>query len=107
MRPTSQLQEKLRCYLSGRLHAFPEAEKQDDDDDDQTEQELPLRQADVVDPAALVEVQDATPARREGRAPGRTPSVSEDGQAVTTERWRRAPGCPALPRVGPGLPCPG
>lgn len=61
-------------HLSRRLHALPEAEIQDDDDDHQTEQQLPLGQADVMDPTALMQMKNAPPVSR------KEDSVREDGQ---------------------------
>lgn len=67
-------EEAERRHLSRRLHSLPEAEIQDDDDDHQTEQQLPLGQADVMDPTALVQVKDTAPVSR------KEDSVREDDQ---------------------------
>lgn len=100
LQPTSRLKEKQSHYLPGCLHAFPEAEKQDDDDDHQTEQELPLGQTDVMDAAALVKVQDASPARGEGGDQGR-----RHRSGGTTKTWTAGQprGCRAM-EPGTGLP---
>lgn len=103
LRPTSQRAGERRDYLSRRLHSFPEAEEQDDDDHHEAEQELPLGQADVVDPAALVKVQDSAPAGGGVGGSGEAPSVRVVTTGLSPQAHVRETGCsPASPgRLGP------
>lgn len=94
LRPTSQLKEKQRHYLSWCLHSFPEAKKQDDDHDDQTEQKLPLGQANVMNPTALMQMQDATPAGEDGIIREDDLGLDHRPAPESAHRWRRAQAAP-------------
>lgn len=72
-------EEAERLHLSRRLHSLPEAEIQDDDDNHQTEQQLPLGQANVMDPTALVQVKDTAPVSRKEDSIRDDDQVPRDG----------------------------
>ncbi|KAL0620564.1 hypothetical protein AAY473_008889 [Plecturocebus cupreus] len=78
--------EKLRTQVGGTEKK--EAKIQDDDDDHQTQQELPLGQADVMNPAALVKVQDATSVQRGGE--GTRISPCRPGLSLVALSWLTA-----------------
>ncbi|KAL0620565.1 hypothetical protein AAY473_008890 [Plecturocebus cupreus] len=72
----------------GKGYLDQEAKIQDDDDDHQTQQELPLGQADVMNPAALVKVQDATSVQRGGE--GTRISPCRPGLSLVALSWLTA-----------------
>lgn len=87
---------RLWPHLPGSPHALPQAEVQQDDDQQQAGCELPARGAQVVQAAALVQVQHPAPAG--GGGPGAPPPPAHDPPG---QRVGREPPCPSPQQRGP------
>lgn len=99
-------EDAQRHHLSRRLHSLPEAEVQDNDDDHQAEQQLPLGQADVVDPAALVQVKDTAPVSKKEDSAKEDDQVPSDGGRIQHSLTLGLLSVPVLASYGlhPGWP---